>query len=246
MIGIIIQARTGSTRFPRKIYEDINGKYTLQRVLEGVMKAQFPHKIILAMPEYDRAELNDRFDKGEFSGCTDNRFSTYFGDADDLVSRYFFAARENELDLIVRITADCPLVQNFLIDQALAEYLKKGYNGYMGSNEAVSTVPFPDGVDFEVFPFWLLAETHQLATDPVHREHVGPFMYRRGTEYNLYGFKNCRPNTQISMKFSNFSFDTPEDLRLIKALAEQYDKHGDLNKAIKDTNFEIREWKGTE
>lgn len=240
MIGVIIQARTGSSRFPRKIYEDINGKCTLERVLEGVYQAKVPNKIILAMPKYDE----DEFINSDIFNGLDDSVGLYFGHPDDLVDRYFHAAREHGIDLIVRVTADCPLIQGKIIDEMLIEYLKKGYNGYMGSNETVSALPYPDGTDAEIFPYWMLAEVHQLANDPIHREHVGPFIYRRGTEYDLHGFRNCRPNTAISMKFSNFSFDTYEDLQLIKALTEQYDKHGDLNKAIQDTNFQIREWKG--
>lgn len=243
MIGVIIQARSGSKRFPRKIYEPLNGKNTLYRVLEEVKKASLPHKIILAMPEYDAQEFINMF-ASVFAEATDDRFKMYFGDPDDLLDRYYRAALENGIDLIVRVTADCPLVQGKIIDEMLCEYLKNGYNGFMGSNETVSDVPYPDGTDVEVFPYWMLVEAHQLTQDPVHREHVAPFMYRRGTEYKLYGFKNQRPNTQISMKFSNFSFDTQEDFRLLEELTKEYDKHGDLNKAIHDTNFQIREWKG--
>lgn len=244
MIGVIIQARTGSTRFPKKIYADINGRYTLQRVLEGCMSADLPHKIILAMPEYDKKEFLHRQSGGDFADCTDERFSTYFGDPDDLVDRYFQAARKEGIDLIVRVTADCPMIQGHIIDEMLFEYLKNGYNGFMGCNELVSNVPYPDGVDVEIFPYWMLAETWQMATDLGHREHVTPFMYRRGTEYKIYPFHNYRPNSMLTMKFSNFSFDTEEDYRLISEIATNYDNYGDLNEALKATNFQIREWKG--
>jgi spore coat polysaccharide biosynthesis protein SpsF len=243
MIGIIIQARTGSTRFARKIYEDINGKNTLQRVIEGTNKSELAHKIILAMPRYDEDEFRKR--QNDPDSCIGsrfadvNRFETYFGDPDDLVDRYFNAARLHSVDLIVRVTADCPLVQGKIIDEMLIEYLKKGYNGFMGCNELVSPLPYPDGVDVEIFPFWMLAETRQLTQDPVHREHVTPFMYRRGTEYNIHSFLNCRPNTMISMRFKDFSFDTPEDLTNIKHIVTEYDKHGDLDKAIKECKFEM-------
>ena len=248
MIGIIIQARTGSSRFPRKIYEDINGKNTLQRVLQGTNESRIAHKIILAMPKYDEKEFFDRQANGEsIDGrfVDMKRFGTYFGDPDDLVDRYFCAANEHHIDLVVRVTADCPLIQGKLIDEMLVEYLKRGYNGFMGSNETVSRLPYPDGTDSEIFPYWMLAETHQLTQDPIHREHVAPFMYRRGTAYDIYGFENCRPNTKISMKFNNFSFDTPDDLLLIKAITKEYDKHGDLDRAIKDTNFQRKEWRGS-
>jgi spore coat polysaccharide biosynthesis protein SpsF len=235
MIGVIIQARTKSSRFPRKIYEDINGKITLYRVLEGVKKAQIPHKIILAMPKYDEQEFIGRYDSGEFNNAIDDRFALYFGSSDDLVDRYFQAAREYGLDLIIRVTADCPLVQGQIIDEMLTKYLKKEYNGYMACNELVSKNPLPDGCDVEIFPYWMLSETHQLTNDPIHREHVTPFMYRRGTEYNIYSFENKRPNTMISMHYPDFSFDTKEDLFIIKIIAYNYDKHEDLNRAIIET-----------
>lgn len=235
MIGIIIQARTGSSRFPRKIYQDINGKSTLQRVLEGCAASQLPHKIVLAMPEYDRAEFSEKFD--QLADTVDDRFSTYFGHPDDLVDRYFQAARREGIDLIVRVTADCPLIQGKIIDEMLCEYLKNGYNGFMGNNELVAGTPYPDGTDVEIFPYWMLAETWQLSDDPSHREHVTPFMYRRGTQYRIHSFNNHRPNTMIDMRFPNMSFDTQEDLDLISKIAYHYDLHGDLNKAIRGTDW---------
>jgi spore coat polysaccharide biosynthesis protein SpsF (cytidylyltransferase family) len=230
MIGIIIQARTGSNRFPRKIYEDINGKYTLQRVLEGCTSAKLPHKIILAMPEYDKIELAKR--TYELMPYIDERFESYFGSADNLVERYFFAARKYGLDLIVRITADCPLTQGQMIDEMLCEYLKNNYNGYFSNTPRSSHLPHPDGVDVEIFPYWMLAETYQLAKDPLHLEHCTPYMYRRGTQYKTYPFLNMMPNTMISNLFPNFSFDTTEDLILIKGICEYYDVHRNLDKSI--------------
>jgi len=230
MIGVIIQARTKSTRYPNKIYEDINGKCTLHRVLEGVYDAKLPNKIILAMPRYDQAGLSEQDKILPY----DSRFKAYFGHPDDLVDRYFQAARLYGISLIVRVTADCPLIQGKIIDEMLCEYLKNGYNGFMGNNHLVSNVPYPDGTDVEIFPYWMLAETHQLTNDSVYREHVTPFMYRRGTEYNIHRFLNCRPNTMISTKFKDFSFDTEQDYRFLLALTNQYDKHGNLDKAIKD------------
>jgi len=243
MIGVIIQARTGSTRYPRKIYEDISGKNTLCRVLEGVKKAEVPNKIILAMPKYDEQEFINTFSSGVFADGLDDRFEMYFGSEDDLVDRYFQAAKKYNVDLIVRVTADCPLIQGRIIDEMLIEYLKNGYNCFMGNNGLISEMPHPYGVDIEIFPLWMLAETKQLTNDKSYREHVTPFMYRRGTEYTIQSFYNRKPNTMISTKFDDLSFDTHQDLQLIKAVVEEYDKHGDLDQAIRDTDFEVLEWK---
>lgn len=233
-IGVIIQARTGSSRYPRKIYEDINGKTTLQRVLGGVTEAKTPHKIILAMPDYDEREFRERVH--EFDEYTDDRFSTYFGSPNDLLERYFCAARKNGLDIIVRVTADCPLIQGKIIDEMLIEYIKYEYQGIMGSNSTISRLPYPDGTDVEIFRYWMLAETKMLTDnlDPNHpyREHVAPYMYRDGTQYRVYEFLNRSPNTTISTRFKDFSFDTPEDLKLIKKIADIYDKNNNLNEAL--------------
>ena len=77
-------------------------------------------------------------------------------------------------------------------------------------------------------------ETKQMTKDPIHKEHVTPFMYRRGSEYPIHVFGNYCPNTIITMKHPNFSFDTDEDYELIGKITSEYDKHGDLNKALLD------------
>jgi spore coat polysaccharide biosynthesis protein SpsF len=232
-VGVIIQARTGSSRYPRKIYEDICGKYTLQRVLGGVTDAAIPNKIILAMPHYDYDEFDERrYGNGDFNLYTDDRFSTYFGDPDDLVHRYFMAARLNDLSLVVRVTGDCPLMQGWVIDDMITYYLKNGLNAYLANNRIVSKVPYPNGIDVEIFPYWMLAETHRLAKSAHDREHVCPFMYNGANGYDVVQFLNASPNTTISMKHDDISFDTKEDYELICKIAKVYDECGDISKAI--------------
>lgn len=237
MIGIIIQARSESCRFPRKIYENINGKYTLQRVLEGCTKSQIPNKIILALPEYDRTEIENRANLGEFLNFTDDRFHLFFGSESNLTERYFFASRKFGLDLIIRITADCPLIQGFLIDEMLQKYLKNNYRGYCGNMTVASPFPYPDGLDIEIFTYQMLAETYQSAKDPKHLEHCTSYMYRPDTGFTIYPFFNTVPNTTISTKYPDFSFDTEEDLQLIKAICAEYDVHENLNLAIENCNW---------
>lgn len=237
MIGIIIQARTGSSRLPKKIYKDLNGKYTLQRVLGECKKSKLVNRIILAMPEYDSAEIKKRMYQGELKDCIDGRFRLFFGSSEDLVDRYFKAATKFDIHLIVRITADCPTTQAKLIDSMLIEYMKNGYNGFMGNNECVSSIPYPDGTDIEIFPLWMLAETHRDATLQQDREHVTPYMYKNRSKYNVYEFHNKEPNPVIDMKFTGFSLDTQQDYELLTEMIKHYDQYNDLNKAIELTEF---------
>lgn len=229
MIGVIIQARTKSKRFPGKIYADLNGKCTLQRVVDGVSDSKVPNVIVIAMPEYDSSDYYGRIWRDP------DRVKEFFGHPDDLADRYFNAAKKYDIDLIVRVTADCPMVQGKIIDEMLIDYLKNGYNGFMGNNKLVSSIPHPNGIDIEIFPYWMLAETMQLTQDPVHREHVTPFMYREGTQYKIHEFHNDPPNTVVSNKFGDFSFDTEEDYKLLLEMTKHYDSTGDINKAIEMT-----------
>lgn len=234
MIVAIIQARTGSSRFPRKIYEDINGRYTLQRVLKGVSQNKMLHKIILAMPLEDKDEFHDRVKKGEFDDCVDHRFLAFFGDPDDVLKRYYDAAVATNANLIVRITADCPF-GGTQIDEMLLHYFSNNLNGFLGNLSKMSPdLPYPDGMGTEIFPFWMLADTMNSTQDPRDREHVTFYMYESG-RYPVHKFENAPPNKTISTRFVDFSFDTQEDLELINKIAIEYDKHGDLNKAILDT-----------
>jgi len=228
MIGIIIQARTKSTRFPNKIYEDLNGKTTLYRTLESATKNDLPHKIILVMPEFDEKEFNIKFDAGEFEGAVDDRFCTYFGDPDDLVDRYYGAANKYGIDLIVRLTSDCPF-GGIMVDEMLCEYLKNEYNGFMGNNEAISELPYPNGCDVEVFNYTMLSEAKSSINDPYELEHCTPYFYRKDTQYQIHQFNNSRPHSMISMKHPDFSFDTKQDKIILLKICKEYDKL-DLNK----------------
>lgn len=231
MIGIIVQARTKSTRFPRKIYADINGKYTLQRVLDGATDSRLAHKIILAMPKYDRDEITERVKKGELNDYLTHRgFSIYCGEPDDVLKRYYDVAGINGLDLVVRLTADCPFVQGSVIDEMLTLYLTEGYNGYMYNR--IKQPIYPSGLDVEIFPWWLLTNAHQNATSKEEREHVTPFMRKLDIKY-IYPFTNHNKKNVVDDRFDDFSFDTEKDYELIKKIAVEYDKTGDLNKAIK-------------
>ena len=132
---------------------------------------------------------------------------------------------ENGLDLIVRVTCDCPMINGILIDHMLSEYLNNGYKGFMGCNNLISPAPYPDGVDCEIFSWNMLAESHWKATRAEEREHVAPYMYRQDTQYKIYSFFNRRPNPIISAKIQDFSFDTLDDFHLLQKLTYEYDQN---------------------
>lgn len=242
IIGSILQARTRSTRFPRKVYEDLNGKYTMQRVLEGVKENKKLDFIILAMPEYDRKEVLDRLDKGELDKYIDNRFRLYFGSSDNLISRYLGAAEKYNIDLIVRVTCDCPF-GGAVIDPMIDKYLKSGFNlnrDFLGNNNTVSSVPFPDGTDNELFGTPMLYRAMCAQTTDYEKEHCTPYLYRNNTQFGVRSYDNCKPNKTIDMRFADFSFDTSEDKNIILKICKEYDKLNDKLMMIDRLNVAIK------
>lgn len=164
----IIQARTGSTRLPGKVLLPApDGRPLLAVMLERVKQAKKLDEIVVATtnaPEDDA-----------IGGVALKAGVTWFTppsrlDANDVLGRYCSAAESTEADLIVRLTADCPLVDPDLID--LATTAPKEIR-YCRTNQRT-----PWGLDVEAFDFPLLALTHQQATRPSDREHVTHWMRR--------------------------------------------------------------------
>ena len=184
----IIQARMGSTRLPGKVMMDIGGKPMLQRVIERVQRAKTIDKVAVAVPAADQEAM------GPAVGATCVAF--WFGPEDDVLERYRIAAEKEDADVIVRITADCPLIDPGVIDEVVGEFFsaKRDY----ASNTLVRT--YPRGLDVEVFTSALLERAAEEARDPHQREHVTPWM-RNGETFSVElggtdGTVNWSVNTQ--------------------------------------------------
>lgn len=240
-IGLLLQARTGSTRLPGKIFMDLNGKYSIQRILNGCKKTIYPHKILLCMPKEDKNEITFRNNIGELDQYTDDRFDLFIGDGDsnDLIDRFYKAARKHSIDIIVRLTADNPMLEgaNEIIDDMLERYIKLSKNDYfMGNNESVSNMPFPHGLDVEIFSYDMLCWAKRYIDNAYDREHCATSFYRDHRLFNIIPFSNYY---RISTKIPKFTMDTPEDYKLLLELTANYDKYQDINKAVEETYEDI-------
>ena len=138
--GILIQARMGSSRFPEKVMQEILGETMIARVLERLEGAG--SAAILAVVTSD-----DASDNGLCRYLKDANRLFFRGSLHDVLSRYYHAAVHFELDTIVRVTADCPLIDPALIDNLLAEHQK--------NQAAASFSPegLPDGFRFNILSF---------------------------------------------------------------------------------------------
>jgi spore coat polysaccharide biosynthesis protein SpsF len=199
IIGAIIQARTTSTRLPRKVLKELpygSGITVLEHVIRRLKRTKSLKKIIVATTENKEDDDIVEIAKKE-------KVAYFRGSENDVLSRYYHAARKNSIDIIVRITSDCPCIDPQIVDSIIEEHIQS--NTDYSSNTLKRT--FPHGLDVEVFNFNILEQTYHEACEDFEKEHVTPFIYRSGN-FNIHNIEapseNNRPGIRVTL-------DTKED-----------------------------------
>lgn len=201
----IIQARMTSSRLPGKVLADIAGKPCLEQMITRVRQSRRLDKIIVAttaLPSDDPiASLCKRLD----IGC-------YRGDEADVLGRYLEAAHWAGADVVVRLTADCPMHDASVIDGAIALFDSGNYD-YV-SNAVVRT--YPDGLDVEVFGVSVLEEAAREATDTFLREHVTTYIRGSRSDLPRGNFRLGHFVYPIDYGKIRWTLDRPDDLEKIR------------------------------
>ncbi|RMH09424.1 MAG: aminotransferase class III-fold pyridoxal phosphate-dependent enzyme, partial [Aquificota bacterium] len=200
-VGLVLQARNGSTRFPKKMSADLMGRKVLEWVLLRAGRAKVDEFILATSSLEEDKELAQT---AESYGWRVIR-----GDAFDVLSRYAKAVEEFSLDYVVRITGDCPLVDHRLIEFALSEALKKGadYTVFTG---------IINGFDVEVIKGGWLLKANRLARLPSEREHVSPYVRKSKRTKKLF-----LKYHEEDLSHIHLSLDYPEDLVVIQRLLRE-------------------------
>jgi spore coat polysaccharide biosynthesis protein SpsF (cytidylyltransferase family) len=201
MICCIIQARTGSTRLPKKVIQKIDGKNTvLDYVINQVKHSRKIEKIIVATTDLIEDDSICKYANLQKIEC-------FRGSSEDVLDRFYQCAKKNSAETIVRITADNPLIDPKIIDMAINEYRKCD----LITNTLERT--FPYGTEVEVFSFVSLEKAWQIAKKPSDREHVTPFIRNPKNKFIIKNIKNQK-------NISNFRYtvDKLEDLLLVKEI----------------------------
>ncbi len=167
---LITQARLGSTRLPKKILYEINGKSLLEIQIERLKKCQEVSEIIVATT--DKYEDKIIYDK-----AIDLGVKSFMGSEHDVLERFYNAAKNNSASWVIRITSDCPLIDPKLVDAVIN--LTKSKDMDYGSNTLIED--FPDGQDVEVFKFSALEYARNNAKLTSEREHVTPYLRKYST-----------------------------------------------------------------
>src|SRR5512134_1204964 len=166
----IIQGRMSSSRLPGKILADIAGQPMLQRVFIRTSRAATVTETIFATTT---DSSDDPFTEYcDFSGIPVTRGSLY-----DVLDRYYQAAKGAKADVIVRVTADCPVIDPTLIDDVVNTLLNEEYDFVCNRLPPPWHRTYPIGLDVEACPFKNLEKAWKVAKEPQHREHAMPYLY---------------------------------------------------------------------
>jgi glutamate-1-semialdehyde 2,1-aminomutase len=163
----IVQARMGSTRLPGKVMRKIGDMPMIGVLLSRLARSKKITKIVIATSV--DSENNQLIDYVGSLG-----YECYSGKENDVLNRYYNAAKFFNAEVVIRITADCPLIDPQLVDEMIIEYKRQNLD-YL-SNTIRPT--YPDGLDVEIFTFQALSLASELATSEYDREHVTPFIKR--------------------------------------------------------------------
>jgi spore coat polysaccharide biosynthesis protein SpsF len=201
----VVQARTGSHRLAGKVLMELGGRPLLRFMLDrlGGVDAD----VVVATTTEPRddpvAEL-----------AADAGAAVVRGPEDDVLARYVQALDAHPADVVVRLTADCPLVDPALVGAVL------GRRRATGADYATNVLPrtFPKGLDVEVMTAGALRAAAAEATRPVEREHVTPFLYRHPERFRL---TNVRSDHDLG--HVRWTVDTMDDLDAVRSLVDRLD-----------------------
>ena len=199
----IIQARMGANRLPGKVLAEIAGRPMLWHVVNRVRIARSVDKVVVATSNRSSDDAVAEF-------CVQNDIEFFRGHETDVLDRFYQTARHFNADVVVRITADCPLIDPQVLDKVVSTYLEGGYD-YV-TNTLRST--YPDGMDVEVFSLAALEKAWREARLPAEREHVTPYLRASG-RFRVFNVEN---EVDLSKRNLRWTVDEPADLEFVRAI----------------------------
>lgn len=208
MIGVVIQARMGSSRLLGKVLLKLADRSVLDYVIDQVKHCNLVNKIIIATTDLSEDDIIVR-------NSEQNAVEYFRGHATDVLDRYYQCAKKYTLSTIVRITSDCPLIDPQVVDNAIRAYNEDPCD-YLSNNKPRT---FPYGLDVEVFSFNALEYAWKNARLPSEREHVTSFIYKHPDKFRI---RNMKLDGDYSML--RLTIDRINDYRLIGLVVSKIKK----------------------
>lgn len=198
----------GSTRLPGKVLMDLAGKPLLERVVQRCRRAVHLDELVIAT-------THKAADDPIVELCVARNWACFRGSEEDVLERYYRVAQEIKADIIVRITADCPLIEPTVIDRCIKEFLDNPATDY--ASNFLTPRTFPRGLDVEVFSVTALERAWREDDNPAWREHVTPYIYRHPESFQSLAVVN-----EMDYSHLRWCVDTMEDLDLVRKIYETF------------------------
>lgn len=204
---VLIQARCGSTRFPNKVLADLSGKTDLQWVIERVKRSKLIDEVmVITSIEKNNLPL--------IQLCTQLDTRVFVGSEEDVLDRYYQAAKLLQPEYVIRITADCPMFDWRYLDMAIEQMERDPLLDYLGE----FTDSFPDGLDVEIMKYSALQQSWKNASLLSEREHVTQYIRKHPEIFKVQNLECPIPN--LSSK--RWTLDEESDYEMISKVYEYF------------------------
>lgn len=213
MIGAVVQARMGSSRLPGKVLLDLAGQPALLRLVDRLRCCETLETIVVATSVEGKDDVIAAL-------CEAHAVPVFRGSEKDVLDRYYRAALACRLSVVVRVTADCPLVDASLADEMIRFFLRRRGDFDLVTNRHPLT--YPDGLDVDVMAMGGLERAWREADTPLEREHVIPFFWQRGLR--IHNFE-CPERLFATHRWT---LDYPEDYVLLRSVYEALQREGEI------------------
>lgn len=228
----VVQARMSSQRLPGKVLAELSSgegepETVLDWVVQRVARATSVSKVVVATS-------TDDTDQPLVEHCEARGIATFRGSLDDVLDRVHAAARAHGAETVVRITADCPLIDPGIIDSVVEQHFATGADFTANRLPPPAARTFPVGLDVEVAQFEAVDHAWRTARERHHREHVMPFLYEVPGR-----FKVTIVDAPVDAGGVRWTIDTPEDLHAVRELIRV--AHADVSTPWREL---LAQWEG--
>jgi spore coat polysaccharide biosynthesis protein SpsF len=214
LIGVVVQARMSSVRYPGKVLQMVNGKPLLKYLLESLYRCESVNRLVVATS-------NKKSDDPVEELCRNIGVDYYRGSLDNVAQRFLEAINVYKFDAFIRLSGDSPLLDYRLVDRAVRIFQSAHFD--LVTNTLKRT--FPKGQSVEVLDSTIFITTYakMLAFD--EREHVTRYFYMHNEEFAIYNFESEKAYGNLEL-----SVNTPEDMTRFKAIIHSMERpHWEYN-----------------
>jgi spore coat polysaccharide biosynthesis protein SpsF len=211
-IILVIQARMGSSRLPGKVMADVIGKPLIWHMYQRLKHISLISNIVISTTKNNEDKKLIEFAKSE-------GIQSFAGDENDIIDRLYQTGKKFKSTILVKINADCPLIDPKLIEKGIKIYLKSPEKPDLVTNSLNDT--FPEGMQYGIFNFDTIEELWKTIKDPFWREYFFRYIIEHEEKFKIIGIQNEDDLSEL-----RWTVDYKEDLEFVnKIFNELYEKN---------------------